>query len=148
MARHPVERLGGGDVVSGDLRLVDTGGLELVGEFREAARRILRDSDLSIEARETALMKLYDRGKREPSGDMIARALVAEVVWSLEKDDVAELRSTGDRWERAHRSLRGRGYDRCPECLCELSRELDCSRWRQIRAAATAEYEAREGAVR
>jgi hypothetical protein len=128
------------------LQVVDTEGLVRVAEYREAARRLLR-SDLTIEGRRTALMRLYAKAKREPSADLIVGAIVAEVVWSIEKDDVDALRSAGDRLERTHRSLRSRGYARCPECLCELLGELDWSRWRQIREGASAEYEAREGAT-
>jgi hypothetical protein len=128
------------------LRLVAQDGLAIISEYREAARRLLR-SDLTIEGRQIAVMRLYQRGKREPFADVIVGAIVAEVVWSIERDDVDALRSAGDRMERAHRSLRARGYDRCPECLCELSRELDWSRWHAARQGASAEYQAREGAV-
>lgn len=128
------------------LRLVEPADVTRVAEYREAARRLLR-SDLTIEGRKTALMRLYARGKGERFADVIVGAIVAEVVWSIEKDDVNALRSAGDRIERAHRSLRGRGYARCPECLCELSQELDWSRWQATRRGASAEYEAREGAV-
>lgn len=128
------------------LQVVSPDGLERVGEYREAARRLLR-SDLTIEGRQLAVMRLYEKGKREPFGDLIVRSIVAEVVWSIERDDVDEIRSAGDRMERAHRSLRARGYARCPECECELSRELDWLGWRSSRDAAEVEYHAREGAV-
>jgi hypothetical protein len=128
------------------LRLVAQDGLAIVAEYREAARRLLR-SDLTIEGRQIALMRLYQRGKREPLADVIVGAILAEVVWSIERDDVDILRSAGDRLERAHRSLRQRGYRLCPECLCELSSDFDWSRWRATREGATAEHEAREGAV-
>lgn len=95
------------------LRLVEPADVTRVAEYREAARRLLR-SDLTIEGRKTALMRLYARGKGERFADVIVGAIVAEVVWSIEKDDVNALRSAGDRIERAHRSLRGRGYARCP----------------------------------
>lgn len=132
--------------MNADLRLVPSDSLERVGEFRETARRILR-SDLTIESRKTALMRLYGKAKREPWADLITAAIVAEVVWSIDRDDVIERESAGDLLTRTHRSLRGRGYDRCPECLCELSRELDWSSWRQVREAAENEFWAREGAV-
>jgi hypothetical protein len=128
------------------LSLVGADGLGLVAEYREAARRLLR-SDLTIEGRQTALMRLYRRAKTEPYADLIAGAIVAEVVWSIEKDDVDGLRVAGDRLERTHRSLRSRGYARCPECHCELSSSLDWTRWRAAREGAAAEYDAREGAV-
>lgn len=129
------------------LRLVDQKGLARVAEFREAARRILRNTDLTIESRETALMRLYQRAKLDSFADLLVGAIVAEVLWSIEREDLDPLRATGDRLERAHRSLRGRGYARCPECMCELSRELDWSLWGQERRAAINEFEAREGAV-
>lgn len=128
------------------LQLVEPADVARVAEYREAARRLLR-SDLTTEGRKTALMRLYDKGKCEPFADLIVGSIVAEVVWSIEKDDVDTLRSAGDRIERAHRSLRSRGYARCPECLCELSRELDWSQRHATRQEASAEYEAREGAV-
>jgi hypothetical protein len=128
------------------LQLVEPADVTRVAEYREAARRLLR-SDLTTEGRKTALMRLYARGKAERLGDLIVGAIVAEVVWSIEKDDMNTLRSAGDRMERAHRSLRARGYVRCPECLCELSRELDWSQWHAAREGASAEYAAREGAV-
>lgn len=125
---------------------MDAASVAVVSEYREAARRLLR-SDLTIEGRQTALMRLNRRAKGEAIADLIVGAIVAEVVWSIERDDVNTLRSAGDRMERAHRSLRARGYARCPECECELSRELDWSRWHATRQGASAEYEAREGAV-
>jgi hypothetical protein len=133
--------------VSADLHLVAPEELSLIGEFREAARRILR-SDLTVESRKTALLRLYHRAKREPFADLIVGAIVAEVVWSIDRADVIERQSTGDPMERAHRSLRGRGFARCPECLCELSQELDWFRWRQVRQGAAAEFTSRERAVR
>jgi hypothetical protein len=131
--------------VSTSLRLIESDGLERVAEFREAARKILR-SDLTTESRTTALVRLYRKAKAEPWADLIVGAIVAELTWSIDRDDVIERESAGEPMERAHRSLRGRGYDRCPECRCELSRELDWSVWRQIREAAESEFWAREGA--
>jgi hypothetical protein len=128
------------------LRVVDSEGLERVAEFREAARRILR-SDLTKESRTTALMRLYARAKDEPLADLIIPSVVAELAWSIDRDDVIELKSAGDLMERAHRSLRSRGYARCPECRCELSRELDWDYWRQVRTSAVDEFEARERPV-
>jgi hypothetical protein len=133
-------------VVSADLHLVAPEELSLVAEFRETARRILR-SDLTVESRKTALLRLYQRAKREPFADLIVGAIVAEVFWSIDRDDVIESQSAGEPMERAHRSLRGRGYARCPECWCELSQETDWSSWRQAREGAEAEFMAREGAV-
>jgi hypothetical protein len=132
--------------MSASLHLVGPEELTLVAEFREAARRILR-SDLTIESRQTALLRLHQRAKAETFADLIIGAIVAEVVWSIERDDVGALRSAGDPWERAHRSLSSRGYSRCPECRCEISQALDWSRMRQVRESAAAEFEAREGAV-
>ena len=129
-----------------NLRVVDPGGLVVVAEYREAARRLLR-SDLTIEGRQIALMRLSRRAKGEQDVELIVGAIVAEVIWSIERDDVDAIRSAGDRMERAHRSIRARGYDRCPECLCDLSREFDWSRWHTARQGASAEYQAREGAV-
>ena len=126
------------------LRLADEEGLGRVGEFREAARRLLRDTVLTIEAREAALIRLYERGKGEPFGDFIARAIVEEILWGIERDDVDAMRTVGDRMEREHRSLRGRGYELCPECWTPLSTEIDWQHWKQLRAGASATFDAHE----
>jgi hypothetical protein len=129
------------------LRLADTDGLKRVGEFREAARRLLRDADLTVEARERALLRPYDKGRREPFGDFIIKAVVEEICWGIERDDVDALRTVGDRMEREHRSLRNRGYQLCPECWTPLSTEVDWRHWKQLREGASAKFDAREGAV-
>jgi hypothetical protein len=120
--------------------------LRQVHDFRDAARRLLR-SDLSHDARAQALDRLFQRAKSAPLADLTLRAIVAEVSWSIDHEDVHDLTSVGDRAEQAHRSLRARGFERCPECWCQLSTEIDWNRWRQLRQASQAELEAREGAV-
>jgi hypothetical protein len=119
--------------------------LGIVREYRSAARRILRDDSLG-DHRASALRRLYRRAKDEAGAALIIGAIVAEIGWSIDKRCVLAESGTGERLERLHRGLRGLGYELCPECEQRLSGEVDWSRWRQLRAAAITELEAREGA--
>lgn len=116
-------------------------------DFRKAARRILRDSSLGQDERSTALLRLFEIARRETCAEFAAGAIVAEIGWDHDQGDVLAQRSIGDPLERTHRRLRGRGYERCPECLTVLSNEVDWVYWSELRRAAIAEAEAREGAT-
>jgi len=118
-----------------------------VTDFRRAARMILRDAGLTRSDREGALERLYERAKAEPLARFAIGAIVAEILWSIDRPDVAAQRLVGDRLERRHRALRAEGFDRCPRCLTALSAAADWSYWAALRDDAAREASAREGAA-
>ena len=121
--------------------------LSRIGVYRAAFRQVLRHRGLDNEERVRALMNLSRRARGERYAEMICIALFAELRWDLDREEVSRRRDTGDRLERRHRSMRAEGYDSCPRCLTELSRQADWDAWRAMREAAIVEAEAREGAV-
>jgi hypothetical protein len=118
-----------------------------VGLYRQAFRTILRHRSLDDEERVRALLNLVRRAKRERYAEMICSALLGEVGWNLDRDEVYRRRETGDVLERRHRALRNEGRETCPTCATPLSNATDWALWAQLRAAAVAEVEAKEGAV-
>jgi hypothetical protein len=122
-----------------------TSAIDRVTEYRATTRRILRE--LNGEERARALLRLKDLAKTEELAAWCMQAIVEEVGWEHERAAVYEQRSYGDRLERAHRRLRGQGYSACPTCESALSSEVVWENWRQLRAAATAEAEAKEHAL-
>jgi hypothetical protein len=119
-----------------------------VAEYRSAARVILRDDWLEDTARQEALIELCRRGRDEADAELILRAILAELCWSIDRPDVIAERSGYERLERRHQSLRAAGMESCQNCLRPLTNEADWRRWQQLREAAVIEAEVREGAVR
>jgi hypothetical protein len=121
-------------------------GIERIGVYRAAMRQILRHQGLDTEERIRGMVNLVQHAKRERYADLIIRALLSELEWSIDRDNVEAQKTFRDEQERHHRRLRGERYERCPECCSPLSTEVDWMVWRQLRASAIAEAEAKERA--
>ena len=117
-----------------------------VALFRQAARLVLR-SGLDGEERARGLTNLVRRGRGEKFGETICRAILSEVIWSIEFPDLRARQSIGDVMEAAARKLRADGRRECPTCRTPLSGPVDWDYWRTLREAAISEAEAREQAV-
>jgi hypothetical protein len=124
-----------------------TAGMERIGTYRMAARQIVRHGGLDDEERIRALVTLSRHARTERFADLIVRAMLAELEWSIDAPDVLKQRTLGDPLEPRHRQLRGEGYSSCPRCLSPLSNDADWRYWRSLREAASRLAEAREGAV-
>jgi hypothetical protein len=116
-------------------------------EFRATARKILRDEHLPAQTRTRALLRLYRLALQSADPEWAIRAIVAEIGWDIDRHYTLSDATYGEPLERRHRQLRAAGYGRCPECWSQLSNEIDWTRWRDLREAAIAELEAREGAT-
>jgi hypothetical protein len=126
-----------------------TEALELVGEYRRAARMAVDAVDRPLRLRLLAALDLVDAARREP--DPWTRAHAEGVVW----EETRSLVGAGDREpsipadpvEAAARQLRAKGYAACPECARPLHGELDFQRWASIRKAFRDREQARRKAV-
>jgi hypothetical protein len=122
--------------------------LERVRQFRQAARQILRQRWIeTADDRTPALLNLVRRARQERYSDLIIRAITAEVLWSIDREDVSETRYLADPLERRHRQMRAEGFAACPRCLSPLSTALEWQAWHELREGAIRELEAREVAV-
>ena len=121
-------------------------GMERIGVYRAAMRQVIRHEGLDTEERIRGMVNLARHARRERYADLVTRALLSELEWSIDRDNVEAQKTFGDEEERHHRRLRGEGYDRCPECRSALSTPVDWMTWRQMRQSAIAEAAAREAA--
>jgi hypothetical protein len=124
-----------------------TSDIDRVGIFRSAFRQICRHPGLDGDDRVRGEMNLVRRARSEPFADLILRALLSELEWSLDRDDVISERALGDVMETAARKLRGEGRAECPTCRTPLSGPIDWNRWRVLREAGIREAQAKEGAA-
>jgi hypothetical protein len=124
-----------------------TEGMERVGIYRAAFRQILRHGGLDTEERIQALVNLAGHARSERYGDLIVRVMLAELEWSIDRDEVESARTCDDEMERAARKLRSEGRQKCPTCRAFLSMLVDWDYWRSLREAAIREAEARDGAA-
>ncbi|MDP9235491.1 MAG: hypothetical protein M3P01_13215 [Actinomycetota bacterium] len=124
-----------------------TASMERIGTYRAAIRQILRHEGLDTEDRIRAMLVLVGHARAERYADLIVRVLLAELEWSIDRDDVEARRIYDDVMERRARSLRAEGRQICPTCETPLSSATDWSHWRALREQAIREVEAREGAV-
>jgi hypothetical protein len=116
-------------------------------DYRRAARTILRDEMLDAAGRTEALDRLQRRARAEGDAQFTLGAILAELLWNIDRHEVNDETTIGEPFERRHRNMRNAGYRNCPECWSPLSTELDWEYWRRLRQDAIAEAEAREGAV-
>jgi hypothetical protein len=123
------------------------GSLVRVGEYRRAARLILRDGMLDDAGRTEALVRLQRRAWAEEDAQFTIGAILAELMWDIDSYYVNGETAVGEPIVRRHRNLRNQGYENCPECWSPLSTEVDWGHWRRLRQDAIREAEAREGAV-
>jgi hypothetical protein len=127
--------------------VTDTAELKRAGIYRRAARQILRHRGLTTNERTDALINLIRKGRGEFFALQCIKSVEAELLWAIDKDEVASERYVGDPMERRHRAMRADGFAACPKCLTPLSGPLDWEAWHQLRESAIRELEAREGAV-
>jgi hypothetical protein len=122
-------------------------GMDRIGVYRQAMRQILRHDGLDTEVRIREMVNLAQHARREPYADLIARALLSELEWSIDRDTLEAQKAFDDEMERAARKLRAEGRQECPTCRTPLSNETDWRYWAALRRTAICEAEAREGAV-
>lgn len=123
--------------------------LELVREYRRAARMAVDATDKPLGRRLIALLDLADAARSEQ--DAWTREMAEQALWEearpllgAEGDEPA---IPGDPVEVAARQLRARGYESCPTCARRLHGAMDCERWRRIRLADAERRDARRKAV-
>jgi hypothetical protein len=115
-----------------------------VHPYRSAARKILRSGDAH---RESALLHLYERAKKEPYADFVIKAIVAEIGWESDRWDLEHRPRMVDAFVERHRQLRARGWEKCQTCLTPLSTRADWLYWAELEDEAGAQIAARERAV-
>jgi hypothetical protein len=121
--------------------------LKRAGIYRRAARQILRHRGLTTSERADALINLIRKGRGEFFALQCIKSVEAELLWAIDKDELASARYVADPLERRHRAMRAEGFECCPKCLNRLSGPRDWETWHQIRESAIRELEVREGAV-
>jgi hypothetical protein len=131
------------------LPITSSAALELVGEYRRAARIAVDAVDRPLRVRLLALMDLTDAARREP--DPWVRSHAEICVWEEARPLVGagdqEPAIPGDPVEVAARQLRAKGYAACPECARPLHGELDFQRWASIRKVSRDREQARRRAI-